>query len=156
MKRLVISLLLLVGCDGDLRFTRPDAAVVTDTTRQAADGATVIECTSDDNCTRELLRRCDLAAHVCVECGTAADCGGDEICEPKTKRCMHKCGEASSCASETPFCDARGLCVCTATSCAASDREICDPTGRCVECVNDSQCPADEPRCDLRVGECVR
>lgn len=140
-----LILVLLLGCDGELRFEGPvrDGAIP---------DAPRVECDRDEQCTREGARRCDVAAHICVECGTSADCEDNEVCIER--RCMRTCGETSNCSSDTPFCDPRGVCVCTATSCASSDRRICDPTGRCVECVNDAQCPSEEPRCDLVRGRC--
>lgn len=144
----LLLVLALAGCDGDLRFEGPRD-------RAPPDDSATFECSTDAECTRENARRCDVASHRCVECGVAADCEDNETCEPATKRCLRTCGETASCPSEQPFCDPRGLCVCTAASCTSSDRRICDPTGRCVECVNDSSCPGDEPRCDLARGECV-
>ncbi len=146
MRRLVLAL-LLVCCDGELRFTPPRVDAANDTRVVAA------ECNDDSDCSSTNRRRCDVASQRCVECGVTADCRDDEICEPSTKLCMHKCGDAATCSSDTPFCDLRGVCVCTATSCTSGERNLCAPSGRCVECTSDAQC--SDGRCDLLRGECV-
>jgi len=147
MRTLTCLALLLSSCDGDLRFVGANDAPAADTRSRP-------ECRNDEECTNDRLRRCDVASGRCVECGLATDCNEGELCEPTTKQCMRRCGETSSCSSETPFCDPRGLCVCTATSCTSGDRHVCSPSGRCVECTNDAQCSPSEPRCDLARGEC--
>jgi len=146
MRRLLFAL-LLAGCDGDLRFAGP-ADAASDT--RARPG----ECTRDEQCTEDRRRRCDVASQRCVECGVTADCDADELCEPTTKQCMRLCGEVSGCSSEAPFCDPRGVCVCTATSCTSGDRRICAPSGRCVECTSDAQCESGHV-CDVTRGVCV-
>jgi hypothetical protein len=145
--RVAVLMLIVVGCDGDLRFAGPPRdAATTDTELH--------ECDRDDQCTEEGARRCDVASHLCVECGTSNDCEDNEVCVPASKRCMRACGDALICPPDTPVCDPRGICVCTAASCTSAEAKLCDPTGRCVECVNDAQCPTEEPHCNLARGRC--
>lgn len=146
MRALLFSIALL-GCDGDLRFAaRRDAS---------GDTRPVAECTRDVECTSDRLRRCDVASQRCVECGVTADCESGEVCDPGARRCLRVCGDGASCPSDAPFCDPRGVCVCTATSCTSGDRRVCASDGRCVECTSDAQCTEGEGRCDLPRGECV-
>jgi hypothetical protein len=147
MRRLLFTA-LLAGCDGDLRFAAPADASV-DSNVVAA------ECTRDEQCTADLRRRCDVASQRCVECGVTSDCDGSEVCDPGTKQCMRACGDGATCSSDTPFCDPRGFCVCTAASCTSGERRLCAPAGRCVECTSDSQCSEGIKKCDLVRGECV-
>ncbi len=150
MRRAILTLVLVVGgCDGDLRFDGPAVDSTVDTHDTAG------ECTRDEQCPLDGRRRCDVASQRCVECGVTADCDADEICEPTTKQCMKSCTESSTCYPETPFCDPRGVCVCTATSCVFGDHRVCAPNGRCVECTSDAQCDATEPHCDVYRGECT-
>jgi Cys-rich repeat protein len=139
--------LLLVGCDGDLRFASTTVDAGNDTRVIAA------ECKTDGDCSGTERRRCDVAAQRCVECGVTADCENDEVCEASTKQCMRACGDGATCPSDLPFCDPRGFCVCTATSCTSGEHRLCAPSGRCVECTSDAQCP--EGRCDPVRGECA-
>lgn len=147
--RATLFAILLVGCDGDLHFDAKGADASSDTR------APIVECTRDEQCPTDGRRRCDVASQRCVECGVTADCDSDEICEPTTKQCMQSCGDGAACESDTPFCDPRGICVCTATSCTSGDRRICAPSGRCVECTSDAQCTEAGHRCDVTRGECV-
>jgi len=119
---------------------------------------TCVACTEDKHCTEDRLRRCDTAAHRCVECGVPSDCGdSDETCEPTTHKCVHKCGFCffpSSCDT------ARGICVsCTKDAeCFDDDRRTCEiASGRCVRCISDAQCTgSDDAHCDPVINRCVK
>ncbi len=92
----------------------------------------------------------------CRECATAADCptSGD-VCYSDLK-CGSECTGDGDCPD---LCDTdAGVCVQCLTVADCSD-QLCHPTQlRCVDCVADSDCPAEASRCqhhDHKCKECL-
>jgi hypothetical protein len=181
----------LVGCyEGEIRLGTDGGASHTRCTSTCPISSLVcvdgmcFECNADSDCKSDALKRCDIAAHRCIQCGFPADCPEDQTCGP-TNRCLKKCTSSVQCTNdeartcgdalrmycvacvtslqcppERPACDTRSeQCVqCVGDSDCKKDpeRRRCDPaTQQCVKCLSDSDCPRpDAPYCDLTQKEC--
>jgi hypothetical protein len=166
------------GCNGQLRFSDPDAATSAPGCFRDLEcrlpslhcdvvSKRCVACRMDADCAQPGAPRCDLALHRCVECGANSDCASQEICEPTTRRCVVQCAEGPAehiCPDSAPTCNelgnfcmqCRGDADCQLTT---DDGQYCDnANGRCAHCVDDRHCSAPQPRCDRtrgRCGECV-
>jgi hypothetical protein len=85
-------------------------------------------CQTDSDCHGE-NHRCQPGLHVCVQCiGDPNDCakqGNESKCNLVNYTCAAPCAADGKCPSP----------------------DVCDSQGVCTDCLNSSQCPADQPRC---------
>jgi hypothetical protein len=92
------------------------------------EGGANVGCLLDADCTSSDVPRCEPALHVCVECvGLTGDCANQSKsrCNRVTNKCALPCATNGDCASG-----------------------VCDTgQGVCAQCLNDSQCKPDNPRC---------
>lgn len=94
---------------------------------------------------------------------TVTGCGADEVCDLASGACtVFDAGAAlCDCPATRPVCE-DGICKrCTAREGCSGRTPVCDlafPGGRCVQCLDSSQCDADggRPRCDLATQVCVQ
>jgi hypothetical protein len=121
----------LAGADAadDMFVTAPG----TDSSLPPADSAlgdapSNLGCLSDKDCHGE-NHRCQTGLHVCVQCiGDPNDCatqGAESKCNLVNYTCAVPCAADGSCPAP----------------------DVCDSQGVCADCVNSSQCPANQPRC---------
>ena len=168
---LVAALVAAVsGCNVTLRFGDADAAVGNAPCNAGQScplpslfcdpsSGQCVACVSDGNCGSADRPRCDVALHVCVECGATQDCAAGWLCEPNTRTCVEACTSSGSCRDAAPTCDTtRGICAsCSGNaSCDGNAKPYCDPsTDRCVACVTDQNCRFADLHCDRTTGRCV-
>lgn len=94
----------------------------------------------------------------CEACGVSADCAVGQACYPADHECRVKCTADPNCGGDTPFCDtATGACVgCRTNTDCGAERPICEPnTMRCSQCATSADCGVAAPACYIRDGECV-
>jgi hypothetical protein len=173
-------LLLVAGCNGQLRFDEPrdagaleagSSGCVRDEDCSAASlrcdvvSGECVACVADADCSDPRAPRCDAALQRCVACGGDLDCGAGETCLPQTRTCVMRCEEGVAenlCPATAPTCDeVARICVqCQRDQdCAAitDDGPYCErASGRCVRCTDDRQCPATRPRCDRLQHRCAQ
>lgn len=95
------------------------------------DNTCVVGCRADDGCAAP-NRRCDVAAHTCVECTTNAHCAAGTVCA--AGRCVMGCTDTQPCPTGSTCC--AGACVDAQTStanCGACGR-ACTATNGVAAC----------------------
>jgi hypothetical protein len=111
-------------------------------------------CVADPNCP-PATPRCT-ASNVCVQCLSAADCGGDTpICNAGV---CQACASDADCGGATPACEVWGACgQCSQTNSGActGGTAVCDyPSGTCVTCEFNSDCAGSTPTCNTATHMC--
>jgi hypothetical protein len=168
-------MMMLLACDGEIRFSAVDAGDAPPTTGGPCAreqecpsplhcetiGGTCERCVVDAHC-GGATPRCDAVLHVCVECAVAADCTeAATTCDTVTHQCRSRCSAPEGCPAVSPVCDdTRDVCIgCVRdTQCVGrGTRARCElGAGRCVECLSDVDCKAPgRPKCDIASGDCV-
>lgn len=114
-----------------------------------------VECLGDGDC--------GAAAPFCVtghceECAGPGDCGAAQACFPGSNECRPACAANSDCTDgNAKLCDLdTGACVeCIEDANCPADQPICSPEhGTCGRCASNADCGAAAPICDLSDGEC--
>jgi hypothetical protein len=113
--------------NGDATTDANDAAFG-DRASPAVESGSAGLCQSDLDCHGE-NHRCQPGLHVCVQCiGDPTDCAGqgsESRCNLVNYTCAVPCAPDGGCPAP----------------------DVCDSQGVCADCLNSSQCPADQPRC---------
>lgn len=155
----------LGACRVKLSFDAPDAAGGCATDRDCPltslhcdpVSGQCLPCVRDADCVTAAQPRCDLALHICIQCGADQDCAAGSKCVALTRSCVRTCATGSDCATPGTSCD-DGLCAqCDDDHGCTSPRTFCDPaTRQCTSCVVDAQCTTPAaPHCDRTGGRCV-
>lgn len=119
-----------------------------------ANSGDCVICTANANCP-PATPRCT-TGNTCVQCLSAADCGGDTpICNAGV---CHACASDANCGGTTPACEVWGACgQCSATNGTActGGTGVCDyPSGTCVACEFNSDCSGSSPTCNTTTHTC--
>jgi hypothetical protein len=172
----------LVGCNGVLAFSDPDAGTKQDgaiasgpieagppscvdagcplaTLRCDVISGVCEECLSSGDCALPLAW-CDPTAHRCFECATSADCAGDyDVCIIPAHKCAPRCPpDGGPCPPGATCNEALDACVyCHSNDdCMEPQHLVCQPlVGACFECAVDTDCPGGHPFCDPSSFRCV-
>ena len=163
-----VLLMVALGCRVTLRFAGPDSGATPSSACTSDQDCSLsslhcdpasgvcFACVSDANCSQAIGHpRCDLAEHICVQCGLMTDCPAGWSCVSAT--CVQTCTTNASCSAAGTFCD-DGLCnACDDDHpCPAGDAPYCNSeTHQCASCTSDQHCTAVAPRCNPSVGNCV-
>ncbi len=140
-------------CLGDLRCKHNDGA-------RGDDNECIDGCLSDPHCTDPALPACDYESNTCIECTESSHCDSNS----NGDRCM----EGNYCGCNNNFeCDSGDYCsggLCNPPACRNTmtgnardegcdtitpicDTDIDPANNVCVECINNRDCPLDNPTC---------
>ena len=176
---------VIAGCNTDLRFDAPDAALLSDSSASpdVEAGRDAGTCHADSDCSLSTLHcdtasgacvaclvnaecsadgglnRCDTTVNACVACVSDTDCASSDQCLTSIHICIPRCSASNKCAASTARCDVpKGYCIECASDgeCTRTGRAACEPTsGQCVGCLTDAQCASPTARCDTAIHTCV-
>jgi MYXO-CTERM domain-containing protein len=148
-------------CDSTTLTCRACKTMSTDCSGATSECATTgpnsgdcVVCVANANCP-PTTPRCT-ATNTCVQCLSAADCGGDTpVCNGGT---CQACASDANCGGATPACEVWGACgQCSATNGSAcmGGTSVCDfPSGTCVACEFNTDCSGATPTCDTTSHTC--
>ena len=108
------------------------------------------ECAAGSNDAGVVHRRCDVAAHACVDCLADNDCPASMVCS--THRCVPGCSDVHACPSGTDCCNGACLDLFTDALHCGSCAHACDTGGACCGgvCFDTTSDPRHCGACDTR------
>lgn len=127
-----------------------------------------VGCTTDADCYGGM--HCN-AQQTCVQCITNADCSSDastpSICDTSTNRCVQTCATEDDCASASAYaghCNTGTQRCVQCTTNAHCERDggffanfkLCSSNNACVQCLSDSDCPAETEHCNTQTNVCYQ